>query len=353
MKSSHRPPLNLSDPEPGEDQDEFIASTTEEPLELEPTPQPERPMSERRRRRLMEEQRLAEERTAAALNVAMPDLGPLAVSADAPPAALETQPPAPAPVASRRAAAAPGGNAYLIAGIASALWIGGVASWAAYEFGAGGAELDPLRIAIYALIALAPAGLAIMLAHAVRQGAGLAAETRRARQLAEALVAPTALAAQQTGDVLQSLRSDIDHAALAAERARTDMALLRDALAEETARLNEAADNAGRTARRLAEVTPIDQGLEEIYLTHWMLKTREYLTVDNAEVKAMLGKDAPADIADRLVEGTRLGDSAFRAAALCRNRYNAILYVVYFWILRGLNEAGEILILIVANDITE
>ncbi|MBX4159324.1 polar localization protein TipN, partial [Lactiplantibacillus plantarum] len=50
-----------------------------------------------------------------------------------------------------------------------------------------------------------------------------------------------------------SLRSDIDHAALAAERARRDMALLREALAEETARLNEAADNAGRTARRLAE----------------------------------------------------------------------------------------------------
>ena len=65
--------------------------------------------------------------------------------------------------------------------------------------------------------------------------------------------------------------------------------------------------------RRLAEVTPIDQGMEELYLTHWMLKTREYLTVDNAEVKALLGKDAPADIADRLVEGTKLGDPAERA----------------------------------------
>jgi hypothetical protein len=68
-----------------------------------------------------------------------------------------------------------------------------------------------------------------------------------------------------------------------------------------------------QSARRLAEVTPIDQGLEELYLTHWMLKTREYLTVDNAEVKAMLGKDAPADLADRLIEGTKLGDPAERA----------------------------------------
>ncbi|MGO4411229.1 hypothetical protein, partial [Brevundimonas sp. M-11_2] len=67
MKFSHRPPLNLSDPEPGEDQDETIPSITEEALELapelqpEPQPQSERPMSERRRRRLMEEQRLAEQ----------------------------------------------------------------------------------------------------------------------------------------------------------------------------------------------------------------------------------------------------------------------------------------------------
>ncbi|CAN5300103.1 S46 family peptidase [soil metagenome] len=66
-------------------------------------------------------------------------------------------------------------------------------------------------------------------------------------------------------------------------------------------------------SRRLAEVTPIDQGLEEIYLTHWLLKTREYLTVDNAEVKALLGKEAPAAIADRVVTGTRLGDPAERA----------------------------------------
>ena len=43
-----------------------------------------------------------------------------------------------------------------------------------------------MAMAVYALIALAPAGMAIMLAHAVRQGAGLAAETRRARELCDA-----------------------------------------------------------------------------------------------------------------------------------------------------------------------
>ncbi len=140
----------------------------------------------------------------------------------------------------------------LMAGLASALWVGGVAAWYAYEVGFT-SELNPLTLAVHILLALAPAGVFFLLAQAVRQGAGLAAETRRARDLAEALVAPTALAAQQTGSVLSALRDDIDQAQLAAERAHADMSLLREALALETTRLNEAADTAGRTARRLSE----------------------------------------------------------------------------------------------------
>ncbi|WP_295184681.1 tipN [uncultured Brevundimonas sp.] len=274
MKSPKRPPLKLTDDEAVAPVD--LSTSDEIPVQeatpsLDPIPEPdfeivqptfEPPMSERRRRRLLEEQRQAEERALAAERGAapvnaepMPDTPvDMAVTAGQPPAPFElSKPPAVKTVHAKAQPEPSGRHAYVIAGVASALWIGGVASWAAYEFGAGGAELDPLRIAIYALIALAPAGLAIMLAHAVRQGAGLAVETRRARQLAEALVAPTALAAQQTGEVLQSLRSDIDHATLAAERARNDMALLREALAQETTRLNEAAENAGRTARRLTE----------------------------------------------------------------------------------------------------
>ena len=262
----HRPPLNLTDPEPptaGEEAPGTEGAGADSGSAGDDAV-PERPMSERRRRRLAEERRQAEARRldetpppADAASVAAgrePRLAPpvaLAESADAPPAAWEAPP---APAIRRREAAAPTGrHAYLIAGVAAALWIGGVAAWAAFETGAGAVDLEPLRLALYALIALAPAGLAIMLAHAVRQGAGLAAETRRARDLSEALLAPTALAAQQTGEVLQSLRMDIDQASLAAERARNEMTLLRQALAEEAAQLNEAAETAGRTARRLAE----------------------------------------------------------------------------------------------------
>ncbi|WGM31619.1 tipN [Brevundimonas sp. NIBR11] len=268
MKSRSRPPLTLSDPDPAPLPD--ATATPEDGVAPESIAQPEvvaeRPMSERRRRRLMEQQqREADLEMPAQLEREVaPDamIGEPAstsqpirftTSADAPPAPYQAAPTPASATTALSAAPARAGPSYLIAGVAAALWVGGVASWAAYEVGSGGVSADPLRLAIYALIALAPAGLAILLAHAVRQGAGLASETQRARQLAEALVAPTALAAQQTGHVLNALRNDIDQAALAAERARNDMALLREALAAETTRLNDAAEAAGRTARRLTE----------------------------------------------------------------------------------------------------
>jgi len=68
--------------------------------------------------------------------------------------------------------------------------------------------------------------------------------------------------------------------------------------------------------RRLSQVIPITADLEEIYLSFWLSKTREYLTVDNETVKALLGKESPEALADRLVSGTKLADPAFRAQAL-------------------------------------
>ncbi|MNJ29391.1 Peptidase S46 [compost metagenome] len=67
--------------------------------------------------------------------------------------------------------------------------------------------------------------------------------------------------------------------------------------------------------RRLASEAPIAKGVEEIQLSFWLSKTREYLTADNANVKAMLGRENPEGIAARLVE-SKLVDPAFRAEAL-------------------------------------
>jgi len=68
--------------------------------------------------------------------------------------------------------------------------------------------------------------------------------------------------------------------------------------------------------RRLAAVSPIEAELEEIYLTFWLSKTREFLTVDNADVQRLLGRESPEALADRLVSGTGLADPARRAALL-------------------------------------
>lgn len=79
-------------------------------------------------------------------------------------------------------------------------------------------------------------------------------------------------------------------------------------------RMNAAALTA--LGNRLATEVPISNDLEEIYLTFWLSKTREYLTVDNAQVKSLLGRESPEALAERLVSGTRLADPDYRRWAL-------------------------------------
>ncbi|MFB7882300.1 tipN [Brevundimonas diminuta] len=301
MKSRHRPPLNLTDPEPVSTETE--ASLTPEAAEtpdestpeagVEPLPDaPQRPMSERQRRRLAEQQALAEERAAEAEKAARA-LSPFAESADAPPATVAPISP-PAKTSAKRKGKSAGSNgaanAYLIAGLASALWVGGLASWFAYELGSGMMEIDPLRLAVYALILLAPVGLSVLLAHAVRQGAGLAQETKRAREMADALVGPTALAANQAGHVLNTLREDIDRAAQSAERARGDLASLREALVKESNLLNEAAELAGGTARRLAE--QLSHEREQMGVLGGKLEGQASAVVETVERQSRMVADA-------------------------------------------------------------
>jgi V8-like Glu-specific endopeptidase len=66
----------------------------------------------------------------------------------------------------------------------------------------------------------------------------------------------------------------------------------------------------------LSENVPIATDIEELRLRYWLSKTREYLTVDNPDVKRLLGRESPEALAERLIEGTKLADPAFRAQAL-------------------------------------
>lgn len=77
------------------------------------------------------------------------------------------------------------------------------------------------------------------------------------------------------------------------------------------------ATGSGNTAaleRSLASEAPISPELEEMYLSYWLSKTREYLTVDHPAVRQLLGTESPEALADRLIAGTTLRDPAARLA---------------------------------------
>ena len=229
--NDHDRPHNPSDPE-AKPANPFFgdAPSVPAPEGADATPSPDddpyaRPMSERQRRRLAEQQRLAEARAAEAENTGNGFLSPLSESADAPPATTSSRSPSVKATKTKtktapKSKSSGGGSAYMLATLAAALWAGGIASFVAYEYGSGMVDLDPVRIAVYALIAIAPVGLIYLLAHVARLGSGLAAESRRARELAEAMVAPTAYAAHEAGGILSVLRNDIETANQTAERAR-------------------------------------------------------------------------------------------------------------------------------------
>jgi V8-like Glu-specific endopeptidase len=79
---------------------------------------------------------------------------------------------------------------------------------------------------------------------------------------------------------------------------------------------NLTAEQRARMSAAISAETPIYADMEAIRMRYWLSKTREYLTVDNAQVKAMLGRESPEALADRLISGTKLADPAFRAQAL-------------------------------------
>ncbi|WP_312127534.1 S46 family peptidase [Brevundimonas sp.] len=66
-------------------------------------------------------------------------------------------------------------------------------------------------------------------------------------------------------------------------------------------------------ARLFAE-RPTYAGIEQIRLDWWLSKTREWLTVDDARVRGLLGRESPEGLAQRLVAGTKLADPAVRRA---------------------------------------
>lgn len=61
---------------------------------------------------------------------------------------------------------------------------------------------------------------------------------------------------------------------------------------------------------------PIYTELEKTVIAWWLTKLREYLGTNDPDVQAVLGKRSPEEIADAIVNGTRLNDDKLRAELL-------------------------------------
>jgi hypothetical protein len=59
---------------------------------------------------------------------------------------------------------------------------------------------------------------------------------------------------------------------------------------------------------------PVYPALEQVRMEWWLSKTREWLTVDDSRVRALLGPESPEAKSVRLTAGTTLGDPAVRRA---------------------------------------
>ena len=151
-------------------------------------------------------------------------------------------------------AAAPSGWAtWVIAvGVALAWALGPIAFALGYRARVAPLQDDQFALIVFALLAVGPAIFVLGCAYVIRQGQKLAFETRRAKAMAQDMLAPALLAAARAGDVAHTVREEIVRAGLAAEAARDTLTALREALAFETDKLTGATAQSVRTAQELA-----------------------------------------------------------------------------------------------------
>jgi hypothetical protein len=82
-------------------------------------------------------------------------------------------------------------------------------------------------------------------------------------------------------------------------------------------RLEEYSDaNFPALKQKLLSPAPTYVKLEKTVLSWWFAKVREYLGTSDADVRALMGKQSPDEIANALVDGTKLKDAKFRAQLL-------------------------------------
>ncbi|HEX7886157.1 MAG TPA: polar localization protein TipN [Phenylobacterium sp.] len=142
---------------------------------------------------------------------------------------------------------------WLIALAVAALWaLAPIAFAVGYRNNVAPLQSDPFALTVFALLAVGPAIFVLGAAYMIRQAQKLGHETRRAKAMADHMLAPALQAAARAGDVTLAVREEIGRAAVAAEEARETLIALRDALAFETDKLTGATAQSVRTAQELA-----------------------------------------------------------------------------------------------------
>jgi hypothetical protein len=148
----------------------------------------------------------------------------------------------------------PGWPIYLVALAVAVLWaLAPIAFAVGYRGGVEPLRNDAFALAVFALLAIGPAFFVFGAAYMLRQGQKLAAEARRARAMAEDMLAPAMTAAGRAGEVVQGVRSEILQAAVAADQAREALLALREAMAVETEKLVEGAQDSVHVAHQLVD----------------------------------------------------------------------------------------------------
>ncbi len=140
---------------------------------------------------------------------------------------------------------------YAVALMASLLWAAFSVYALNYQLPIGGVDLQAYQTGVFVIFAIAPIGFIWIAVYCVRQGARLAAEVARTKALAADMLEPAAVAAAETGAVVEEVRLEIDAATNAAARARAELLSLRQALADESAGLTASADSSAEAARIL------------------------------------------------------------------------------------------------------
>jgi len=179
---------------------------------------------------------------------------------------------------------------------AAALWaLAPIAFALGYSRDVPALKVEGFALTVFAGLAIGPALLTLLGAYLLRQAQGVSAELRRTRTLTDRLVTPAVLAAAGASGAVEAIRTQIDGATLAADEARERILSLHQSLAEETARLADAAANSARMANQLAQGLGHErQALETLSLT---LDTRSTAVVDAIGSQARMVAEA-SDLAE-------------------------------------------------------